>query len=471
MEEYDLIIIGQGSGGFAAAMKANDLGLKTVMVGGNATPGTLIGGTCVNVGCLPSKHLITVGNSFYHTANNSFRGIKYEKGKLNFKKVIAQKNELVEKFRKEKYTDVLDYLTNVSYIAGKGKFVSKNEVQIGKKIIKGKKFLIATGARSNIIKLQGMEEIDYLTNETIMELKDLPKSLVVIGGRAVGLEFAQMFSHFGTKVTVLQRSDRIMPDGEPELSNGLRQYLEEEGIVIHTRMKINKVSKKGKNKLVNITVSDKTFDVEGEHILFATGRKPNTEDLGLDSVGVKTDKRGFIQVNDEMQTSAPNVWAAGDVIGNPMLETLAAKAGSTAIKNAFTKEKKKINLKEIPAVTFTYPELATVGLTDAETQNQGIKCACGTIPFTLVAKAHIIGDTRGLIKMVVNNKTKVIQGVHILSPHASELIHEATLIVKNKLTIDDVIDTVHVFPTLSEAIKHSAQSFYRDVSKASCCIE
>lgn len=471
MKKYDLIILGHGAAAFAAAIKANDLGIKTAMVGKNATHGTLIGGTCVNVGCLPSKHLITVSNLLYHATNNSFEGIKYEKGKLSFKKVIEQKDKLVERFRNEKYVNVLKDLENVAYHNKTARFISKNEIVADNEKIIGKKFFIGTGAKSDLIPVNGIGSVDYLTNEEVLSLKELPKSMVVIGGRALGLEFAQMYSHFGTKVTVLQRSDRIIPESEPEISDALKLYLEEEGIKIYTGMNLNSVSKNGKNKIVNTNIGNKSFDIEAEQLLIATGRKPNTENLGLDKIGVKTDEKGFIIVNDEMQTSAKHVWAGGDVVGNPMLETLAAKEGSVAVENAFTTNKKKINFNEIPSAIFTYPEVASVGLTDKEAIANGVKCRCGVVSFSLVPKANIIGDTRGIIKIVANQKTKQILGVHILAPHAADLIHEGVLAVKLKLTVDDIIDTVHVFPTLSEAMKIAAQSFYRDVSKMSCCVE
>jgi mercuric reductase len=420
---------------------------------------------------MPSKHLITVGTYFYNATNNSFIGIKYNKGKLDFKKVIEQKDKLVEKFRKEKYVNVVKSLKNVTYLEGKGEFISKNEVRVGNKILRGKKFLVAVGARASIIPVKGIEKIDYLTNEEALNLKEVPKSMCVVGGRALGLEFAQMYAHFGTKVTVLQRSERILPESEPEISESLRRYLKDEGITIYTGTKINYVDREGKNKIINFTVNNRIKIIKCQQFLFATGRKPNTDKLGLDKIGVKVDERGFIVINDGMETSASHVWAAGDCTGEPMLETLAAKQGAIDVENAFTDKKRKINLQEIPSAIFTYPEVASVGLTDAETIQQGIKCTCNTFPLEFVPKAHIIGDTRGLVKLVVDRENKKIQGVHILSPHAADLIHEGVLAVKFGLTIDDIIDTVHVFPTLSEAIKLAAQSFYKDVSKLSCCTE
>ncbi|MBI1743010.1 mercury(II) reductase [Candidatus Acetothermia bacterium] len=469
--KYELIILGQGAAAFAAAIKANDLGIKTAMLGSNVTSGTLIGGTCVNVGCLPSKNLITVSTFFHKASSHSFEGIQYGKSKLNFKKVIEQKDKLVAKFRKDKYADVLMGLEHVDYIESLAKFVSKNEVEVDGRKLQGEKFLIATGARAYVPPVKGIEHIDYLTNEEALNLKELPESLCVIGGRAVGLEFAQMYAHFGVKVIVLQRSERILPETEPEIAEALTEYLEEEGIDIFTGVNMRSVGKTKGKKVVHFTVDGKPQEVQADHILFATGRTPNTEMLDLGKAGVQLDERGFVKVNDEMQTSAPHVWAAGDVIGEPMLETIAAKEGAVAVENALTRSRKKINFTEVPRAVFTYPEVASVGLTDTQAIGNGIRCRCGVIPLSYVPKAHIIGDTRGIIKLVADSKTKQIVGVHILAPHAADLIHEGTLAVKFKLTVDDIIDTVHVFPTLSEAIKLAAQSFYKDVSKLSCCTE
>ncbi len=295
--------------------------------------------------------------------------------------------------------------------------------------------------------------------------------MIVVGGRALGLEFAQMYAHFGTKVTVLQRSDRILPEHEPEISTSLRRYLEEEGIRIHTGVQLEEVSQGRGMKAVSAVINGTRRKLEAEELLFATGRTPNTDHLSVEKAGVRLDGGGFVKVSDEMQTSAPHVWAAGDAIGEPMLETIAAKEGSIAVNNAFIDDKKRINFNEVPKAVFTYPEVASVGLTEAEANGQGIKCTCGVLPFDLVPKAHIIADTRGLVKLVANSKSKEIVGVHIIAPHAADLIQEGVLAVKHKLTVDDIIDTVHVFPTLSESIKLAAQSFYKDVANLSCCVE
>jgi mercuric reductase len=469
--DYDLVILGQGSAAFAAAIKADELGVKTALIGKNRTKGALIGGTCVNVGCVPSKRLLTVGLSYQDSIEGPFAAIEHEKGRLDFGKAISEKDALVRRFRKEKYADVLQSLKNVDHLQGAATFTSSKEVRVGEKTIRGKKFLIATGARASIPVVRGIGSVDCLTNEEALSLRSLPASMLVVGGRALGLEFAQMYAHFGTEVTVLQRSERILPEHEPEISAALKDSLEEEGIRIETGVSLEEFSQSGNTKTVRASVDGTKEKFEAEALLLATGRVPNTDRLGAERAGVKLDDRGFVKVDDQMRTSAPYVWAAGDVIGEPMLETIAAKEGSVAVSNAFTATRRRIDFDEVPRAVFTSPEVASVGLSDAQANGQGIKCACGVLPLDLVSKASIIGDTRGLVKIVAERASKRIVGVHIMAPHAADLIMEGVMAVKFKLTIDDVIDTVHVFPTLSEGFKLAAQSFYRDVGKMSCCTE
>ena len=469
--EYDLVILGQGAAAFAAAIKADELGVKTALVGKNRTKGALIGGTCVNVGCVPSKRLLTVGTSYQDSLEGPFKAIRYGKSRLDFEKAIAEKDALVRKFRKRKYAAVLQGLRNVDYVPGEGVFASNDEVKVGGRTIGGRKFLIATGARASVPQIKGIGAVHYLTNEEALSLRKLPRSMIVVGGRALGLEFAQMYAHFGAEVTVLQRSERLLPEHEPEISAALKQSLEGEGIRIQTGVRLDEVAQRGGTKLVKATVGGTRKEFQAEQLLMATGRAPNTDRLNASKAGVVLNDQGFVRVNDQMQTSAPNILAAGDVIGEPMLETIAAKEGAVAVNNAFTNEKKRIDFNEVPKAVFTSPEVASVGLTDVQANGQGIKCACNVLPLELVPKASIIGDARGLVKLVADRTTKRIVGVHVMAPHAADLIEEGVLAVKFKLTIDDIIDTVHIFPTLSEGIKLAAQSFYRDVGSLSCCTE
>ncbi len=300
--------------------------------------------------------------------------------------------------------------------------------------------------------------------------EDQPESLTVIGGRALGLEFAQMYAQFGTKVTLLQRSERIIPDEEPECSEALQTALEEEGVEILTRAQPEKVRNEKGTKVVVATVAGSTKEFRAEEILMATGRRPNTAALGLKRVGVELGESGEVMVNRQMQTSVPHIYAAGDVRGGQFLETTAAKEGFIAAENALLDRGRQMDPPEkVPRAIFTSPQFAAVGYTEERFSAATGACACRTLPMDVVPKAQVVGDTRGVIKMAIDPRNKRVVGVQIVSAQAADLIHEAALAVKHDLTIDDIIDLVHVFPTHSEALKLVAQSFYRDVSKLSCC--
>ena len=471
MEEYEYAIIGHGAAAFAAALKADELGIKTVMIGKNETKGTLLGGTCVNVGCVPSKRLITIGNFLDKINTKRFDGLSYSTRIENFGKILEDKEFLVGSMRFSKYQKVLGKLKNVKYVNGFASFKDKNTLTVDGREIKAKKILIATGARAKIPGIMGIDKVNYLTNEEALSMKKLPKSIIIVGGRALGLEFAEMFAHFGVNVTLLQRSDRILPNWEPEVSYYLEQYLKEEGVNIITGVKIDKVSGSKEAVKVYFSVKGSKQEVRAKEILLATGRTPNIEKLNLNGIGVKLDKNGFIKINKYVETSVRGIYAAGDVTGEPMLEALAAAEGNKATANAFSDKKLSIDINSVPSAVFTFPEAARVGLTDKEANSNGIKCACQPVMFKDLAKAGIIKDTRGLIKMVINANTKRILGVEIVGENAADLIHEAVLAVKFKLTIDDIIDTVHMFPTLSEIMKLGALSFYHNVEDLSCCSE
>lgn len=463
MEEYDLIILGSGSAAFGAAIKAIDLGAKVAMI----EKGT-IGGTCVNVGCEPSKHLLRVGKIHYYR-NHGHTGLDITSS-LDFAGTINEKREVVEGLRKGRYIDVIDAL-GINLVRGQAVFVSRNEVKVNGKILHADKFVIATGSSPHIINIEGVDSVDYLTNVEAMELSELPESMIVLGGRALGLEFAQMFAHFGTEVTILQRSQKIIPEEESVISDYLKAYLEEEGINILTGAGVKSVRRENGKIVVTALFGEEKREFVAEKLLMATGRKPNTKGLGLEKAGVEVDKNGAIIVDEEMRTTSQNIFAAGDVLGEPMLETVAGKEGSIAAENALTNRKRKMDFSAVPHAIFTIPQVASVGLTEKKAEEKGIICKCSAIPMELVPKAVLAKDTRGLIKMVIDAKTERIIGVHILASLAADMIHEGVLAVKYGLTVDDIIDTVHVFPTMTEAIKLVAQSFRKDISKMSCCAE
>lgn len=463
MEKYDLIILGGGSAAFGAAIKAVDLGVKVAMI----EKGT-IGGTCVNVGCVPSKHLLGVGEINYYR-NHGHTGLNVNSS-LDFVSIMNEKREIIEDLRKRRYIDVIDAL-GITLVRGQAVFDSKNEVKVNGRTLYADKFVIATGSSSYIPPIEGINSVDFLTNVEAMELSELPESMIVLGGRSLGLEFAQMFAHFGTKVTILQRSPRIIPEEESIISDYLKAYLEEEGINIQTGAGVKSVRKENSTIVITALFGEEMKEFKAKKLLVATGRKPNTRDLHLEKAGVKIDENGAIIVDDEMRTTSPNIYAAGDVLGEPMLETVAGKGGSIAAENVLADKRKKMDFSAVPHAVFTTPQVASVGLTEEKAEKKGIACRCSTIPMELVPRAVLAKDTRGLIKMVIDDKTERILGVHILASLAADMIHEGTLAVKYGMTIDDIIDTVHVFPTITEAIKLVAQSFRKDISKMSCCAE
>src|SRR6266571_2255302 len=430
-----------------------------------------LGGTCVNVGCVPSKNLLRAGELRYYDSRRQFPGITPGKTTLEFDRIIEQKNRIVRGLRKEKYADVLRSLPSTKLFRGNARFVSRTRVKVNGINVDGRKFVVATGSSPRIPIISGIQNVGYLTNVEALSLRDKPASMVVLGGRALGLEFAQMYSHMGTKVTLLQRSDRIIPEEEPEISEALRHYLEGEGIKIRTGVQVKRVYQTQEEKVIVATANGREFEARGNELLLATGREPNTNRLGLETVTVRLRKDGAVEVDRKMHTTAHHVWAAGDVIGEPMLETIAAKEGATAAENALSGTNRKIDFLPVPRAIFTSPQVASVGLTEKEAHERGYECACRTIPMSKVPKAIVIRDTRGLIKMVAESSTGRILGVHILADNAADIIQEAVLAVKHRLTVDDIIDTVHVFPTMTESIKLVATSFRRDIDELSCCAE
>ena len=467
MERYDLIILGGGATAFAAATEADRLGIRTVII----NDGLPMGGTCVNVGCMPTKHLLVVAGELHAIRHPRFASITSTPPAFDFGRAMADKDLLITEARRKNYQDVLAGFRHVTWIDGKGSFASERIVRVGDREIEGEHILIATGCRTKVYPIEGLAETGYVTNREALSLQRLPASLVVLGGGPLGLEFAQIFARFGTKVKVVDVAKRIAAMSEPEICEALCGYLEAEGIEFHTGVKILRVRKSGALKEVVVETDGKEVTVQGDEILVATGVVGNIEGLNLEGIGVETEKGCNVKVNEHLQTSIPYIWAAGDVVCHICLETVAAKEGKTAVENAFKGARKSMDFGSIPFAVFTDPEVAGVGLTEAQYMARYGTCNCRTVQLGQVPKALAVNDTRGLVKMVSHHETGKIMGVHILAPHAAEMIHEATLAVRFGLTIDDLIATTHIFPTYCEAIKMAAQAFRRDIGRMSCCVE
>lgn len=465
---FDLAVIGGGAAAFAAAIRANDLNAKTAIV----NHGLPLGGTCVNVGCVPSKTLLWAGEVLHLAKHHGIPGITLDVASFDFASVVRHELSLVEKLRAEKYERVLAALSQVTSIDGLARFVSSTEIEVNGDRLSADKFVIAAGSTATVPPIPGLRETGFLTHIEALQLTTQPRELIVIGAGPLGLEFAQMYARFGTRVTILQRGRSILPRTEPPLAAKLTELLRHEGIVITTNVTIRSVRAENGRKIVNYSTGrPHGADITADAILLAAGKTPNTGGLGLDAIGVEVEDKQAIRVLPDLRTTQSHIYAAGDVINLPKrLEMTAGKEGSLAAENALTGSSKSIDYDAVPYTVFTDPQLAGVGLTEDEQMERLGVCACRTVSFEDVPKARILNRTEGLIKMATHPETSQIMGVHILAPQAGELIAEAMMLVGNKNTIDDVLDSLPMFPTLSESIKLVAMAFTRDISKVSCCI-
>ncbi|MHA1214742.1 MAG: mercury(II) reductase [Candidatus Hodarchaeales archaeon] len=465
--DYDLIVIGTGGGGMAAAIKGAELGFKVAII----ESGT-VGGTCVNIGCIPSKALIHATKAYFSAGHHSFKGIMTQVNGIEWKTLIEEKNELVNDLRQKKYIDVLSsYEGKIELISGKAALKKGNSVVVEGKTITAKKIVLATGAKPKILPM--FKDIEVLDSTSALSMKHLPESIIVVGGRAVALELGQMLSRAGTDVTILQRSPRILPEHEPEISESLKQYLQAEGLRIYTNVKIRKVTKEAGAKTIVTSISGKETTFKAKEILLAVGKDPNTKNMGLEDVGVKLDEKGFILIDEHLQTSNPHVYAAGDVTVHPKFVYVAATAGGIAAENALNGNQKKFDLSVLPTVVFTDPQVAVVGLTESEAKEQGYNVKTTLLSMEHVPHAITSRNKRGLIKLVVDKDSNRLLGAHILAPNAGDIIQVATFMVKfgmqHGVTIDDLLSTQFPYLTQVEALKLAAQTFDKDVSKLSCC--
>ena len=466
-DSYDLVILGGGSAGFAAAIRAVDIGADRVLIAEN----NVIGGTCLNRGCIPSKYFIEVANLFHWARKPYMPGIKARGADLSFEEVVSVKNELLEELRKEKYWNVLEAYPQIEYVEGNARFLRKDKVSISGREISFHRAVIATGSRPFIPPIPGIEEVGYLTSDTIFDLGELPRKLIVLGGGAIGLELGQAFLRMGSEVVILEVYKDILPTEDQELKSLLREVLTREGMEILTGVKVLSADREGERVRLRVERKGEELELEGTHLLVATGRIPNTDRLETEIAGIELDERGFVRVNDYLQTSNEKVYGAGDCIDRLLLVTVAALEGSIAAENALRGNRLKIDYFSVPRAVFTDPELASVGMTEEEARKRGLEVDVRILELSKVPRAIIGFKKEGAVKMVVEKESEKVLGVHVLASHGAEIIHRAVPLVKYGLTLGDVIDMVDVYPTLSECVKLCAQSFKKDISKLSCCAQ
>ena len=460
---YDLAVIGAGSAGFSAAITAADQGAQVALIG----HGT-IGGTCVNVGCVPSKALIRAAEAIHH-ANGAtrFSGVEAAGRLKNWNALRKQKDALVTSLRQAKYSDLLPSYNSIAYIEGQARLGNGGVMVDGRHISAGK-VIIATGSREYVPAIPGIENIPYLTSTTAFEMESLPASMIVIGGGYIGCELAQMFSRIGVKVTILFRS-RLLPEGEPEISQALAGYFEDEGIIVRHVDTYESISESDVGIALSVTINGSVKTLGAQQVLLSTGRQANTGALGLKQAGVALLPNGGIKIDDRMRTTKAGVYAAGDVTGRDQFVYMAAYGAKIAASNAMNGDGRIYDSLAMPAVVFTDPQVASVGLAEAAARTLGIDAKISVLSLDNVPRALAARDTRGLIKLVADRATNKLIGAHILAPEGADSIQTAAIAIKQGMTYSDLGEMIFPYLTTVEGLKLAAQTFDMDVSKLSCC--
>lgn len=464
---HDIVILGSGSTAFAAALRAQALGAKVLMIEKSD-----LGGTCVNWGCIPSKTLIH-GALFRHEAHlGAARGISMIEQPIDFHRLSDHKSEVVQFLRRTRYLEILHNVPGLEVLKGFARFISPRAVMVGETVLESDRFLIATGGFPHVLNFPGLHQVDFLTSRTALLLKEFPASLVIIGGGVIALELGQMFLRMGSKVIVLEHGPRVLPQIDAEVAETVRQALVREGMEIFTDVSICSLDKHAGSTIVATEMENRHVEFTAERVLFATGTAPASAGIGLDKAGVETDGKGFIRVDNLMRTSAPGIWAAGDVIGGMMIATAGAREGIVAVDNMLNPACGcKIDYLTVPMAIFTDPEVALVGHSEETAHAAGMDVISNSLPAAAIPKAHVTGNTAGIIKMLADAATGRLLGVQLACMRGADIINEAALAIQCRMTVDDLATTLHVYPTMAEGLRLCAQGFRKDVSKLSCCAE
>lgn len=448
--DYDLIVIGSGGAAFAGAIRARDSSRRVLMVEHGTT-----GGTCVNVGCIPSKTLLVSSERARH------------EGKPSLAEAFTRKAHLVEELRQSKYVDLIDEY-GIDYHAAHARLVDAHTIAVDGEEVTANAILIATGARPAVPSIPGLEDAGYLTSTTALELTEAPPRLAVIGANAVGLELGQMLGNFGSRVTFIARRD-IGPSSEPEISAQLREILEGDGHQILAPAITTEVALDGTDKVLRGTVDGEPFERRVDEILAAVGRQPNTEELGLAEVGVAVNGEDAIAVDEHQRTSVPSIYAAGDVTAQPRFVYVAAAGGAAAVQNALLDGDERLDFRALPQIIFTSPAIARAGLTESAAIENGLDVHTRVLPLEAIPRALVNGDTRGLFKLIAETDSGRLVGVSILADGAPDVIQAAVLAIQHGMTVDELGSVWAPYLAMAEGLKMAAQTFTRDVSKLSCC--
>jgi len=453
---FDVIVIGGGPGGYVCAIRAAQLGLKTACVESRGA----LGGTCLNVGCIPSKSLLNLSEA-YHKAQKEYQsqGIEFTGLKLNLDKMMASKNKSVQALTKG--IEFLFKKNKVTYLKGKGVLFSENDVVVyegeKKTSYKSKNIVIATGSVPSSLPGIDIDEKNIISSTGALELKDVPNNLIVIGAGVIGLEMGSVWSRLGSKVTVIEYLDHITPGMDKEVSNEFQKILTKQGFGFKLNSKVTSVTNKGNQ--VEVTFENrqtsKKENLLADKVLVAVGRKPYTEGLSLNKLGVKKDQQGRLEVNEKLQTSVKNIYAIGDVIKGPMLAHKAEEEG-IAVAEIIAGQAGHVNYDVIPGVIYTSPEVAVIGKTEEQLKAENINYKVGKFPFLANSRAKVNNETDGFVKILADSKTDRVLGVHMIGPHTGDMIAEMALAMEFGASSEDIARTCHAHPTHTEAVKEAA---------------
>lgn len=454
MKNYDAIVIGAGQAGVPLCKKLANAGMKTLLV-----EKRYIGGTCVNDGCTPTKTMIASAKVAYLAGRCTDMGIHIKGYTVDLKQVKKRADGIVKKSRNGA-KEAIEKTKNLDLLFGEATFIDKNTISVNPKTGKARQFtadkiFIDTGCKTIIPKIDGLDDIEYLTSTSILDLEKVPEHLLILGGNYIGLEFGQMFSRFGSKVTILERSDRLLTREDEDIALEITHILEGEGIKVMAGSEAIRFADKGKNKITaTIKTGHKESKIKCSHVLIAVGRSPQTDHLGLDKTGVKLDDKGYIKVNDKLETSAKGIYALGDVKGGPAFTHISYNDYTIVYRNLIEKRKLTIKDRPVPYCMFTDPELGRVGITEAEAKEKGINYKVATLQMSHVARALETGDTRGLMKAIVNADTKEILGVAIVGTEGGEIMSVLQMAMEGGITYDRIRYYVFAHPTYSESLNN-----------------
>lgn len=455
MEKVETAVIGGGMAGLPVALRAARYGPALLV------EKELLGGTCLNRGCIPTKTMIRSAKVAHLVRTAGEYGVRAKAEGVDLAEVIARKDRVVETVRSGSYRAV-EKREELTFVEGEAEILGPNRLRAGDREFQAGRIVVNTGARSLIPPIEGLDEAGYLTNRSMMTLTELPESLVVIGGGYVGCEFAQMFARFGSRVTVLQRGDRLLPAEEPDVSEVVLEAFEAEGIRVVLGAEATRVSVRDGTRAVAYRRNGADEEAEGTGVLVAAGRRPNTDGLGLEGAEVELDDGGYVRVDKRLRTSRPGVWAIGDVTGPPMFTHTARDDAEVLYRSVFKGEEgASVADRIVPHGVFTDPEVGAVGMTEAEAEAAGYEVSVGRQEFRGVGKALAMGETRGLVKIVSDRKTGRVLGCHIVGPEAANLVHEVVVAMKAGAPAQTIADAIHIHPTLAEGVNSAAGGVHR----------